>query len=150
MVAFVVPWLLRPAHARPHADGLALLAPGVALLLWCVREFYVAGRGSLAPWAPPRHLVTSGPYRWSRNPMYVAVLLVLAGWAATFRAPGLWTYAAILAIAFHLRVVLFEEPWLAERHGMRWTEYAAHVRRWAGWRAAPPDADGRRPPRMLP
>ena len=48
-----------------------LLLPGIGLLLWCVREFYVRGKGTLAPWDPPRHLVASGLYRISRNPMYL-------------------------------------------------------------------------------
>ena len=135
VVAFAIPWMLRPADARWHASGLLPLLAGVALLLWCVRDFYVAGRGTLAPWAPPEHLVTSGPYRWSRNPMYVAVLLVLVGWALAVRTRAHWSWAAIMAVAFPLRVVLFEEPWLARRHGAAWTAYAARVRRWAGRRA---------------
>ena len=53
MVAFVVPFLLRPPNARIHSMGLVPLVLGTFLLLWCVRDFYVAGRGSLAPWAPP-------------------------------------------------------------------------------------------------
>jgi protein-S-isoprenylcysteine O-methyltransferase Ste14 len=49
-------------------SALVLVGLGTLLLLWCVREFYVSGRGTLAPWDPPRHLVTGGPYRFSRNP----------------------------------------------------------------------------------
>lgn len=130
MVAFVVPWLLRPDRARVRATGLVPLGAGLALLLWCVRDFYVAGRGSLAPWAPPERLVRVGLYRVSRNPMYISVLLVLAGWALTFGSRGLWLYAAAMAIAFHLRVVLGEEPWLARRYGAEWTEYRTRVPRW--------------------
>jgi protein-S-isoprenylcysteine O-methyltransferase Ste14 len=130
MVAFVVPWLLRPRGVRFHAPGLLPLGLGTLLLLWCVRDFYVAGRGSLAPWAPPERLVTVGLYRFSRNPMYLAVLMILAGWALSFRGRGLWLYAATVAIGFHLRVVLGEEPWLARRHGDQWAAYAARVPRW--------------------
>lgn len=130
VVAFVVPWLLRPRFARTHAAGAPLLALGVALLLWCVRDFYVAGRGSLAPWAPPQRLVTVGLYRFSRNPMYVAVLVILAGWAMLFGAGRLWGYAATVAVAFQLRVVHGEEPWLARRYGADWAAYRARVPRW--------------------
>ncbi|TLY80921.1 MAG: hypothetical protein E6K41_08890 [Gammaproteobacteria bacterium] len=56
--------------------------------LWLARH----GR-TVAPWAPPRKLVTSGPYRLSRNPMYIGVIDVLLG------------YALAVAIAFHLRVL---------------------------------------------
>ena len=98
VVAFVAPlWLLRPAHAFA-LGGVPVLVLGVGLLLWCVREFYVAGRGTLAPWAPPRDLVTSGPYRYSRNPMYLAVLLVLLGWAIGFRSGTLALYALTLLL----------------------------------------------------
>ena len=98
-----------------------------------VREFYVAGRGTLAPWSPPRNLVTSGLHRDSRNPMYVGVLLILCGWAI-----GLWSwplaiYAAGIAVVFHVRVLLHEEPFLARTHGDAWTAYRARVGRWLSW-----------------
>jgi protein-S-isoprenylcysteine O-methyltransferase Ste14 len=129
-VAFVVPWLLRPDDATLHAVGLLPLAVGVVLLLWCVRDFHVAGRGTLAPWAPPERLVTIGLYRVSRNPMYVAVLTILVGWALCFAWRGMWIYAAAIAVAFQLRIVYGEEPWLARTHGDAWTAYAARVPRW--------------------
>lgn len=130
-VAFVVPlFLLRPPNAPFHATGLPLLVIGTLLLLWCVRDFFAAGRGSLAPWAPPKNLVVVGLYRLSRNPMYVAVLLILCGWAVAYRTRGLWLYAAAIAIAFHLRVVFYEEPWLSRTHGDAWTEYRSRVPRW--------------------
>ena len=130
IVAFVVPWLLRPHGAEMNPAGLGVLGIGVVLLLWCVRDFYVIGRGSLAPWAPPERLVVIGLYRFSRNPMYVAVLLILVGWAWAFDSRTLWIYAACIAIAFHLRVILGEEPWLARTHGEQWTTYAGRVPRW--------------------
>ena len=130
VIAFVVPWLLRPSHATVERAGIPLLLVGVILLLWCVREFYVAGRGTLAPWAPPKHLVTVGLYRVSRNPMYIAVVLILCGWALTFSSLALWVYAAGVALAFHLRVVFYEEPWLARAHGDEWLAYRGRVRRW--------------------
>ncbi len=60
-----------------HVIGLWPLAIGLLMLLWCVRDFYVAGNGTLAPWAPPQNLVTVGLYRYSRNPTYVAVTIML-------------------------------------------------------------------------
>ena len=132
MVAFVVPWLLRPADARMNPAGFAILFVGIVLLLWCVRDFYVAGRGSLAPWAPPKRLVIVGLYRWSRNPMYIAVLLVLCGWATLFASRALWIYAACIGLAFHLRVVFGEEPWLSQTHGAEWSAYRERVPRWLG------------------
>lgn len=130
LVAFVVPWLLRPTDAPFDPLALPVLGLGVGLLLWCVRDFYVIGRGTLAPWAPPERLVVVGLYRYSRNPMYLAVLLVLCGWTLAFRSPTLGAYAAAVAVAFHLRVILGEEPWLARTHGDTWTAYKASVPRW--------------------
>jgi protein-S-isoprenylcysteine O-methyltransferase Ste14 len=130
MVAFIVPWLLRPPNAAVHPIGLLPLGVGTLLLLWCVRDFYVAGRGSLAPWAPPERLVSVGLYRFSRNPMYIAVLTILCGWALTFDSRGLWQYTACFAVVFHIRVVWFEEPWLARTHGAAWDEYRNRVPRW--------------------
>ncbi|HEV8331643.1 MAG TPA: isoprenylcysteine carboxylmethyltransferase family protein [Steroidobacteraceae bacterium] len=134
IVAFAVPiwWLVRNAHAGlQHPAALLLLIVGCVGLLWCVRDFYVFGKGTLAPWSPPRHLVTSGLYRYSRNPMYVSVLVILLGWTLTFGAlRGLGGYTAIVAGAFYVRVVLFEEPWLARTHGVVWEDYARRVRRW--------------------
>jgi len=133
IVAFAVPlWWLQSTRntAIVHPAGLLLLVVGVCALLWCVRDFYVSGKGTLAPWSPPRNLVVVGLYRYTRNPMYVAVTLILLGWATTFAVRGLFAYTLIVVAAFHLRVILGEEPWLAKTHGPQWDEYAARVPRW--------------------
>jgi protein-S-isoprenylcysteine O-methyltransferase Ste14 len=95
-----------------------------------VRDFYVLGRGTLAPWDPPRRLVVRGLYRYSRNPMYLGVLCIVGGWAIGFQSTSLGLYCAGLLAAFHLRVILAEEPFLARTHGEEWTEYVSRVRRW--------------------
>ena len=115
-----------------HPVGLVPLAVGLVGLLWCVRDFLVKGRGTLAPWDPPRALVETGLYRLSRNPMYLSVLLLLLGWALTSGARVLFIYTAVIAVAFHLRVVFGEEPWLARTHGAAWTTYRDSVPRWLG------------------
>jgi protein-S-isoprenylcysteine O-methyltransferase Ste14/pimeloyl-ACP methyl ester carboxylesterase len=133
VVAFLVPlwWAWPAARARGFAwSALLLLLPGIGLLLWCVREFWVRGKGTLAPWDPPRHLVASGLYRISRNPMYVSVVLILIGWAIGFRSHSLLVYALAVMAAFHARVLLYEEPVLARTHRDEWKRYAARVPRW--------------------
>jgi len=134
MVAGLIPWLLAPRDTAFRAVAWPILMLGVGLLLWCVRDFYRAGHGTLAPWSPPITLVTVGLYRVSRNPMYVAVVLVLIGWAVGFGSPRLTLYAAVVALAFHLRVVTYEEPWLARTFGAAWIAYRSRVPRWFGCR----------------
>jgi protein-S-isoprenylcysteine O-methyltransferase Ste14 len=134
IVAFAAPiWYLvtRSRTQLLFPWSLVPLLVGCAGLLWCVREFYVSGKGTLAPWSPPQHLVITGLYRYSRNPMYLLVLLILLGWATGFGAwRGLRIYLGFVAVAFYVRVVMFEEPWLSHTHGAAWTDYARRVRRW--------------------
>ena len=139
-VAGLVPiWLMR--GNRVYADWLIFSLPvlgiGSLALLWCVRDFYVSGRGTLAPWDPPKHLVVVGLYHFVRNPMYVAVLTILVGWSLLYRSWLLTMYAAVVAILFHSRVVLSEEPWLKRQFGREWEGYAARVPRWFPTRFIP-------------
>ena len=133
LVAFAIPISIGTSTHHPMRYGLLAAIPlcfGTLLLLWCVREFYNAGRGTLAPWDPPRHLVTTGPYRVSRNPMYVGVVTILAGWCVLWDSRTLIIYSALFAIGFHLRVLMFEEPWAARQFGAEWQAYRARVSRW--------------------
>ena len=133
MVAGVLPALLyflvsaRPVY--PLAGGVLFLI-GLALLLWCVRDFYVAGKGTLAPWDPPQHLVMIGLYRYTRNPMYLAVLCILLGWTIASAELFLLFYFFIFVLVFNLRVIKYEEPWLALTYKADWEEYCSAVPRW--------------------
>jgi len=92
IVAFAFPLALlgeRLNTFSPRPLGLLSLFAGVIVLVWCTVVFYVSGRGTLAPWSPPQQLVVVGPYRFSRNPMYVGVTLILSGWAVLFWSPTL-------------------------------------------------------------
>lgn len=133
IVAIVVPPLLASLDPWKHEEflpGALLLLVGVTLLLWCVRDFYVFGKGTLAPWNPPKKLVVVGFYRHLRNPMYVGVITLVIGWSLYFSSPILGLYAAILAVVFHIRVVMNEEPWLESQFGNEWRQYSAEVGRW--------------------
>lgn len=121
------PW--RAAHAFIPAGSL-LLGIGVVVLLWCVRDFLAIGRGTLAPWDPPRRLVVVGLYRLVRNPMYVGVVAIVAGLALRNGSALLGAYAVLLAIAFHVRVVVYEEPALLRQFGDDFAAYTQAVRRW--------------------
>ncbi|HXG90309.1 MAG TPA: methyltransferase [Vicinamibacterales bacterium] len=130
-VAFLVPLVFIAEGPVADRRGLFLLAVGVAGLLCCVRDFYVSGKGTLAPWDPPRELVTVGLYRFSRNPMYLSVLTVIGSWAWLFQSAPLLLYAIGTLVVFGVRVVVFEEPWLARTHGEQWLAYKARVPRWS-------------------
>ncbi len=143
LFAGAVPWVLArmdPWRSGGFALGALVLGAGVVILFWCVRDFYVAGKGTLAPWAPPRHLVVVGLYRFARNPMYVGVLTIVGGVALLAGSPLLGLYLVLLAVGFHLRVVFHEEPWLAKQFGERWERYARDVPRW--WPRASPWRSG--------
>src|ERR1700739_3628601 len=133
VVAFAAPIAIGISPGRPvqHAAlGAAVSCLGTLLLLWCVREFYVAGRGTLAPWAPPGRLVTTGPYRVSRNPMYVAVVTILTGWSVLWGSRTLLIYTLVVMGAVQLRVLVAEEPWAASNFGAEWEAYRARAPRW--------------------
>jgi len=107
-----------------------LLVLGAAIYFWCLRDFAVRGRGTPAPIDPPKHLVVRGLYRYVRNPIYVGVLIVIAGWAVLFRSGSVLGYGAVVAVAFHLFVVLVEEPLLRRRFGEEYSAYCRAVPRW--------------------
>lgn len=133
MFAGMVPVLVVLSDSKRSGgwrSGLVLVAIGILLLLWCVRDFYVIGKGTLAPWDPPKRLVVLGLYRFVRNPMYVAILILLIGWSITAGSMLLAAYTVVMAVAFHLRVVLYEERRLQELFGPDWQAYKASVPRW--------------------
>lgn len=118
-------------YDRPFfLPGSIVVCIGMILVLWCIRDFYVVGKGTLAPWNPPQNLVIVGLYRFIRNPMYVSVLLLVLGWGIFFYSPILIIYDFMLFIAFHISVVKFEEPWLHEQFGKSWEVYQENVSRW--------------------
>lgn len=133
VVAFALPIAIGTSAGRPveHLPlAIAVLVAGTALLVWCAREFYVAGRGTLAPWAPPKHLVVTGPYRLTRNPMYVGVVAILIGWTVLWGSRALAIYTLVVMAAVHVRVRVAEEPWAARHFGAEWQAYRARVPRW--------------------
>ena len=139
-----VPWLILERGDAPVAPlawpAVAVIALGVLLYLWCLWVFAVVGRGTPGVWDPPRQFVAVGPYRWVRNPIYVAALLIVLGEAWLFHSTALVLYAVALAAAFHLLVVGYEEPRLRAKFGERYETYRRTVSRWL---PRPPDADAR-------
>jgi len=117
-----------PLWLRP--PGVVLALAGALLAGTCIATFLTRGRGTPAPFDPPREFVASGPYRYVRNPMYVGAAAVILGAGLAVSSPSL----ALLALAFllitHLFVIVYEEPTLADKFGASYQQYRSSVHRW--------------------
>jgi protein-S-isoprenylcysteine O-methyltransferase Ste14 len=129
-----VPWQIvtRDGHTAAVAawEAFPVIAAGAALYIWCVWNFAAVGRGTPGLWDSPRQVVAAGPYRWVRNPIYLAALLVVGGQAWLFASLPLLEYAAAMAVFFHLFVIGYEEPRLRRRFGAAYLDYLRTVPRW--------------------
>jgi len=129
-----VPWWILTRHggtATPAAwEAVPVIAAGIALYVWCVWNFATVGRGTPGLWDAPSRVVAVGPYRWVRNPIYVAALLIVLGEAWLFMSLWLLAYAGVMAVFFHLFVTGYEERTLRRRFGDTYLEYRHMVPRW--------------------
>jgi len=154
-MAVLVPlWIVRRVESAPvgglpamasQTAGVAALAIGLLLFASSVRYFAVQGRGTLAPWDPPKALVVAGPYRYVRNPMISGVVFILAGEALVLVSRPLAQYALLFLSVNLVYIPLLEEPLLVERFGDAYREYCREVRRIVP-RTRPWDPGGRRGP----
>ncbi|HEX2444683.1 MAG TPA: isoprenylcysteine carboxylmethyltransferase family protein [Vicinamibacterales bacterium] len=110
--------------------GAIVVVLGLALALWCVVTFAVAGKGTPAPFDPPRRLVVRGPYSIVRNPMYVGGITALAGASLYYESLALLAFTSAFALTTHLFVLFYEEPTLARLFGDDYADYRRHVGRW--------------------
>lgn len=117
-----------PDWLRPV--GWLLGTTGAILVVACVAAFIVRGRGTPAPFDPPREFVAVGPYRYVRNPMYLGAFAMLLGFGLVLRSPAMIGLALLFLLLVHLFVVLYEETSLSRRFGERYDEYKVSVRRW--------------------
>lgn len=136
-VAFFLVGLLleriAPAVSLPRGPALAIAAvcllPGFGLLFWSLLLFLKA-RTSPLPMLPTTAIVRSGPYRWTRNPMYLAMLLIYTGVALWFDV--FWALPFVPAVIFLVGrlVIRKEERYLEEKFGEEYRRYKTQVRRW--------------------
>ena len=130
-----------PAQFGPEQGvGLLFAAAGGILAVSCILAFVFIGRGTPAPFDPPRQLVVRGPYQWVRNPMYLGAGTALLGAALYYNSLPLLAYGTGFLLAMHLFVVLYEEPVLRRTFGREYEEYCRRVGRWwprVGSRTAP-------------
>jgi protein-S-isoprenylcysteine O-methyltransferase Ste14 len=111
-------------------SGIILFLVGVAIALWCFYNFIFSGKGTPVPIDPPKNLVVCGLYRYMRNPMYLGILLILAGEALFFESYVMCIYAACLFCLFQAFIIGFEEPSLKAKFGKEYEEYCQSVPRW--------------------
>jgi protein-S-isoprenylcysteine O-methyltransferase Ste14 len=110
--------------------SLILVLTGIYFMVRTVSLFQNAGNGTPAPWAPPKRFVISGPYRYVRNPMILAVLSVLLAEALFFGSFWLLCWFAFFWITNTVYFILSEEPGLVKRFGKDYLKYKKNVRRW--------------------
>ncbi len=115
-------------HGRPA--GIGLIVIGIALEALSIRALWYHGKGTPNPRDPPRRLVTVGPYRFSRNPLYVARLATLLGLSLFFSSVGILTLSILLFVGLHLVVLPREEERLEGRFGRSYIDYKSKVPRW--------------------
>lgn len=132
-VAVLIPLLISENDSQGLCSiysGSFLLATGLVIYCWCMWDFVLTGRGTPAPIDAPKYLVVRGLYHYTRNPMYIAVLLAILGWAWFFSDTLLLAYWICVAICFQLFVVFYEEPRLKQLFAEEYSRYLASVNRW--------------------
>jgi protein-S-isoprenylcysteine O-methyltransferase Ste14 len=148
-VAGMVPWWIsRWKMQAPFLHfygfcviGILFILASLPVLLDSFARFALQGLGTPAPAFPTRHLVVTGLYRYVRNPMYVAVLGLIAGQALLLGNRALLFYAIIVWMAFQIFVLLYEEPVLRKTYTAEYEVFCRNVPRWiprlSAWNAPP-------------
>lgn len=124
---------LLPELGLPHwarlIGGAALAVGGLAANLFGVKRFSQAGN-NLEPWRPANLVVTTGIYRYTRNPMYLGMALIYLGVMFGFDSLGMLILFAPLIIVIRTQVIAREEDYLEAKFGEKYLAYRRQVRRW--------------------
>jgi len=112
-----------PLIFLPLIFGLFLIIFGIYLFVITNKLFCVIGKGTLAPWHPPKELVIIGPYKYIRNPMIGAVLLILLGEVLITGSIILFSWLIIFLIINIIYFIYSEEPALVKRFGNEYKKY---------------------------
>lgn len=139
LVAGLIPYLIINYSGKNNIEssspllyytGALIFAFGSLVVLFCIGQFAIQGAGTLSPADPTKKLVTSGLYRFSRNPMYIGVLTMLIGENISMSNVYLWVYSGLVFLTFYLFVRYREEPRLSRDFGIDYDNYRQRVKRW--------------------
>jgi protein-S-isoprenylcysteine O-methyltransferase Ste14 len=117
-------------EARPAAiAGLGFLALGALLMFLGMREFQRAGT-DYRPYKPTTRIIESGPFRFTRNPLYLSLTLIYAGIALSLGSS--WALVLLVPVLVIIRygVIAREERYLTHKFGGEYLRYKEQVRRW--------------------
>lgn len=131
--AYLLSWsgIIRPAAIEtPQIAGMMISTGGAGIALWCIYTFVSIGRGTPAPFDPPRRLVIQGPYHLVRNPMYIGAGFALGGAALFYQSLLLLSYTGVFLFVTHLLIIGYEEPTLRRTFGQEYEAYCQEVNRW--------------------
>ncbi len=110
--------------------GSLTIAGGLTIMAICISLFIRIGKGTLAPWSPPKNFVVAGLYSYVRNPMILGVLTVLLGESILFSSMPILKWAGAFFVINTIYFLIFEEPQLEERFGESYRTYKKQVNRW--------------------
>jgi protein-S-isoprenylcysteine O-methyltransferase Ste14 len=111
--------------------GLILMSAGTALGISAMRAFTRAGT-YVEPWRPTVSLVTGDVFQWLRNPMYVGLIMMLAGFSVMIASDWTLVMTVVFALVIHFGVIKREERYLDAKFGDVYRSYRKKVRRY-GW-----------------
>jgi len=122
------------AHSQPSSLifglGCLFILAGLLLLVLTIQEFITVGKGTLAPWDPPKELVVTGMYRYTRNPMLSGVLAMILGEAFVFDSLGIFYWLLLFFVFNTIYFTFSEERKLTKKFDDKYLEYKANVPRW--------------------
>jgi protein-S-isoprenylcysteine O-methyltransferase Ste14 len=138
IVVVLLPWLITRWHhgalypVGVRALGVALIAVASLVMIAAFARFPAEGGGTPFPTNPPSsdRVIVGGPYRYVRNPMYVAFVVAIIGLWLLLARPVLLIYAGAFFVAIAAFVQWYEEPTMRKRFGQQYVEYCSRVHRW--------------------
>jgi|SRR5579872_3583935 len=134
-MAGVIPWLITRWQFRPALLGIEagrwvgaiMIAAGASWLLWAIAWFAHEG---VKPYPPIERVITTGPYAYSRNPMYGGVVMVMIGQGLLFGSRGGVIYGVCWLVAFLIFERTIDDPFIIKRMGKPYEEYVKSVPGW--------------------